>query len=166
MKCPFCGFAESKVVDTRVSAAGDVIRRRRECDECKGRFTSYERVEDIFPAVVKKDGRREPYDRQKLLGGLRKACSKRPVPEEKIDEAVAAIERYLIEQDAKEVSGMVLGEKVMDQLRELDEIAYVRFASVYRSFRDIDEFRAELEKLAQARADGTSSSRPPPAVDR
>lgn len=166
MKCPFCSFAESKVVDTRVSAAGDVIRRRRECEECKGRFTSYERVEDIFPAVVKKDGRREPYDRQKLLGGLRKACSKRPVPEEKIEEAVASIERYLIEQDAKEVSGMVLGEKVMDRLRGLDEIAYVRFASVYRSFRDIDEFHAELEKLKQARTDGTTSSRPPPVVDR
>jgi transcriptional repressor NrdR len=166
VKCPFCSFAESKVVDTRVSAAGDVIRRRRECDECKGRFTSYERVEDIFPAVVKKDGRREPYDRQKLVGGLRKACSKRPVPEERIDEAVLAIERSLIEQDEKEVPGKLLGEKVMDQLRELDEVAYVRFASVYRSFRDIDEFRAELEKLAQKRADGTTSSRPPPVGEK
>jgi len=162
VKCPFCSNAESKVVDTRESAGGDVIRRRRECDKCEARFTSYERVEDIFPAIVKKDGRREAYDRLKLLGGIRKACNKRPVPEEKIDAAVAAIERFLTDQDSKEVAGQVLGEKVMDQLRELDEIAYVRFASVYRSFRDIEEFRAEVEKLAQARADGTTSSRPPP----
>jgi transcriptional repressor NrdR len=165
VKCPFCANAESKVVDTRASATGDVIRRRRECDKCSGRFTSYERVEDIFPAVVKKDGRREPYDRMKLLGGLRKACSKRPVPEEKIEAAVAEIERFLIEQDAKEVSGKVLGEKVMEQLHELDEIAYVRFASVYRSFRDIEEFRAEVDKIAQARS--PSSSNPPvPMSDR
>jgi transcriptional repressor NrdR len=162
VKCPFCSNAESKVIDTRESAGGDVIRRRRECDKCEARFTSYERVEDIFPAVVKKDGRREAYDRLKLLGGIRKACNKRPVPEARIDEAVAKIERFLNEQDSKEIAGQVLGEKVMEQLRELDEIAYVRFASVYRSFRDIEEFRAEVEKLAQARAD---SSRPPPPVD-
>lgn len=162
MKCPFCSFAESKVVDTRVSAAGDVIRRRRECEKCNGRFTSYERVEDIFPAVVKSDGRREAYDRRKLIDGLRMACKKRPVGEERIDAAVAAIERSLIELDAKEISSKVLGEKVMVELRDLDEVAYVRFASVYRSFRDVDEFRAEVDKLAQARADGATSSRPPP----
>ncbi len=154
MKCPFCAHPESKVIDSRESAGGDVIRRRRECEKCDKRFTSYERLDDVFPPVVKKDGRREPYDRHKLVAGLRKACSKRPVSEERIDAAADAIERSLVESDAKEVSANALGEKVMTALRGLDEVAYVRFASVYRQFRDIDEFRIELEKMARDRTEG------------
>ena len=155
MKCPFCAHPESKVIDSRESAAGDVIRRRRECEKCEKRFTSYERLDDVFPPVVKKDGRREPYDRHKLVAGLRKACSKRPVSEERIDEAADAIERSLVESDAKEVSANALGERVMTALRGLDEVAYIRFASVYRQFRDIDEFRVELEKMARDRPEGS-----------
>jgi transcriptional repressor NrdR len=154
LKCPFCAHPESKVIDSRESAGGDVIRRRRECEKCDKRFTSYERLDDVFPPVVKKDGRREPYDRHKLVAGLRKACSKRPVSEERIDAAADAIERSLVESDAKEVSANALGEKVMTALRGLDEVAYVRFASVYRQFRDIDEFRIELEKMARDRTEG------------
>ncbi len=142
------------MIDSRESAGGDVIRRRRECEKCTKRFTSYERLDDVFPPVVKKDGRREPYDRHKLVAGLRKACSKRPVSEERIDAAADAIERSLVESDAKEVSANTLGERVMTALRGLDEVAYVRFASVYRQFRDIDEFRVELEKMARDRTEG------------
>jgi transcriptional repressor NrdR len=152
VKCPFCSNVESKVIDSRASAAGDVIRRRRECEQCAKRFTSYERVEDVFPPVVKKDGAREPYDRQKLVLGLRKACYKRPVAVEKIEQVVDAIEGELATSDKKEISARDLGEKVMTHLRTLDEVAYVRFASVYRSFRDIDEFRTELDKIALSRA--------------
>jgi transcriptional repressor NrdR len=155
LKCPFCAHPESKVIDSRESAAGDVIRRRRECEKCEKRFTSYERLDDVFPPVVKKDGRREPYDRHKLVAGLRKACSKRPVSEERIDEAADAIERSLVESDAKEISAHALGERVMTALRGLDEVAYIRFASVYRQFRDIDEFRVELEKMARDRPEGS-----------
>ena len=153
MKCPFCGWLESKVTDSRVSAAGDVIRRRRECEKCEKRFTSYERVEEVLPLVVKRDGAREPFDRQKLLGGLRKACNKRPVPQERIEALVDAIEAELADTDKKEIVSKEIGEKAMVRLRELDEVAYVRFASVYRSFRDIDEFRSELEKMARARSE-------------
>jgi len=148
VKCPFCANAESKVTDTRASAQGDVIRRRRECEACARRFTTYERVEEVLPLVVKKDGRREAFDRQKLLGGLRRACEKRPVSLETLESAVDAIERELMDSGEKEVSSRALGETVMRRLRGLDTIAYVRFASVYRQFRDIDEFRAELETLA------------------
>jgi transcriptional repressor NrdR len=154
MRCPFCAHLESKVTDSRVSAAGDVIRRRRECEKCERRFTSYERVEDVLPLVVKKDGRREPFDRQKLLGGLRKACNKRPVSPADLERIVDRIESELSESDRKEIAAKELGEKVMKPLRDLDEVAYVRFASVYRSFRDIDEFRSELEKMARSRDEG------------
>ena len=154
MKCPFCSHTESKVIDSRVSAAGDVIRRRRECEACSRRFTSYERVEDVLPMVVKKDGRREPFDRQKLLGGLNKACNKRPVSREALEQLVFGIESELADSESREVPATELGEKVMARLRTLDEVAYVRFASVYRSFRDIDEFRSELEKVARARGEG------------
>jgi transcriptional repressor NrdR len=149
--CPFCSHLESKVIDSRVGAAGDVIRRRRECEKCARRYTTYERVEEVLPLVVKKDGRRETFDRQKVLAGLRKACDKRAVPLERLEGVVDAIERDLIESGDKEVSAQAVGEKVMTELRKVDEIAYVRFASVYRSFRDIDEFRAELEKVARTR---------------
>ena len=139
------------MVDSRVGAAGDVTRRRRECELCERRFTTYERVEEVLPLVVKKDGRREPFDRQKVLGGLRKACDKRAVPLDRLEAVVDAIERDLIDSGDKEVSTEAVGEKIMTELRKVDEIAYVRFASVYRSFRDIEEFRAELENITRAR---------------
>jgi transcriptional repressor NrdR len=151
MKCPFCTHPESKVIDSRVSTAGDVIRRRRECEGCQRRFTSRERVEDVLPVVVKKDGVREPFDREKVLRGVRLACNKRPVAMDRIERFIDELERDLVESEAKEVESQELGERVMKKLRELDEVAYVRFASVYRSFRDIDEFRTELDKMARAR---------------
>jgi transcriptional repressor NrdR len=151
MKCPFCTHPESKVIDSRVSTAGDVIRRRRECEGCQRRFTSRERVEDVLPVVVKKDGVREPFDREKVLRGVRLACNKRPVAMDRIEKFIDELERDLVESEAKEVESQELGERVMKKLRELDEVAYVRFASVYRSFRDIDEFRTELDKMARTR---------------
>jgi transcriptional repressor NrdR len=151
MRCPFCGHVEDKVIDSRAGGLGDVIRRRRECEGCNKRFTTYERVEDVLPTVVKKDGRREPFDRQKLLRGLRIACNKRPVSTDQIEGVADAIERMLQDAEGREVTSTELGERVMRRLRELDEVAYVRFASVYRSFRDIDEFLAELGKLVKAK---------------
>lgn len=151
MKCPFCGHPESSVVDSRVSATGELIRRRRSCEACQRRFTTYERVDEILPTIVKKDGRREKFDRQKLINGLRMSCNKRPVSVEQIDTIADGIERDLQDRGDKEVSSSVIGEKAMARLREADEVAYVRFASVYRSFRDIDEFMAELGKLVKAR---------------
>jgi transcriptional repressor NrdR len=142
---------DSKVIDSRVSAAGDVIRRRRECEGCGRRFTSRERVEDVLPVVVKKDGLRQPFDREKVLRGVRLACNKRPVAVDRIESFIDELERELIEGEAKEVNSQEIGERIMRLLRELDEVAFVRFASVYRSFRDIDEFRAELDKMAHAR---------------
>ena len=149
VKCPFCGFEESKVTDSRASTAGDVIRRRRECEKCARRFTTYERVEETLPMVVKKDGRRELFDRKKVLSGIRRACEKRPVTLDAMEELVDSIERELVESQDKEVPGTRIGEMVMSRLRSLDEVAYVRFASVYRSFRDVSEFRAELDNLAR-----------------
>jgi transcriptional repressor NrdR len=154
MRCPFCSYEDSKVIDSRVSTAGDVIRRRRECESCARRFTSRERVEDVLPVVVKKDGVREPFDRAKVLRGVRLACNKRPVAMDGIERFIDELERDLVESEAKEVESQELGERVMRKLRELDEVAYVRFASVYRSFRDIDEFRSELDKMARARVAG------------
>jgi transcriptional repressor NrdR len=137
-----------------MGALGDVTRRRRECESCARRFTTYERVEEIVPLVVKKDGRREAFDRQKLLSGLRKACDKRAVSLAQLDAILDAVERDLIDTGDKEVSAERVGEKVMQELRKVDEIAYVRFASVYRSFRDIDEFMTELESIARTRKRG------------
>jgi transcriptional repressor NrdR len=156
VRCPFCAHQESKVIDSRVSAAGDVIRRRRECEACERRFTSRERVEDVLPVVVKKDGVREPFDREKVLRGVRLACNKRPVAMARVASFIDELERELIEGEAKEVGSKEIGERVMRLLREVDEVAYVRFASVYRSFRDIDEFRSELEKMARTRPPGES----------
>ena len=152
MKCPFCGHLESKVTDSRAGTAGDVIRRRRECETCARRFTTYERVEEVLPLVVKKDGRRETFDRQKLLSGLRRACDKRAVVSDKLEAIVDAIERDLIDSAEKEVTAKSIGERVMSHLRVLDDIAYVRFASVYRSFRDLDDLREELDRIAETRA--------------
>jgi len=155
MKCPFCGHLEDKVIDSRAAGTGEVIRRRRECEACNRRFTTYERVEDVLPTVVKKDGRREPFDRQKLVRGLRIACSKRPVSVERVEAVADAIEREVQEAERREVLASELGDRVMNHLRTLDEVAYVRFASVYRSFRDVDEFLRELGKLVQARGGGS-----------
>ena len=151
MKCPFCGNADSKVTDSRAGASGDVIRRRRECEGCERRFTTYERVEEVLPLVVKKDERREQFDRQKVLSGLRRACDKRAVPVARLEEIVDAIERELMESGEKEVSAESIGERVMKQLRSVDPVAYVRFASVYRQFKDISELRTEIDELARSR---------------
>ena len=147
MRCPYCHGAENKVLDSRESHEGAVTRRRRECLGCKRRFTTYERVEELMPLVVKKDGRREPFDRDKLLLGLKKACEKRPVSSDQLEDLVGAVESRLQELGEKEIPSSAVGEHVMRRLRELDEVAYVRFASVYRSFRDIAEFMTELKDL-------------------
>ena len=154
MRCPFCHEPENKVIDSRESHEGVVIRRRRECLECKRRFTTYERIEELTPLVVKKDGRREAFDREKLLAGLKKACEKRPVAIEQLEGLVDDVERGLQESGEKEIASTRIGEEVMGRLRELDEVAYVRFASVYRSFRDIGEFMNELKDLVSAQAKG------------
>jgi transcriptional repressor NrdR len=151
MRCPFCSAVEDKVVDTRPSDNDQVIRRRRECVGCGRRFTTYERVDEILPLVVKKDDRREAFDRAKILNGLKKACSKRPVPLEVLETAVDRIERALQESGEKELASSKIGDAVMAALREIDEVAYVRFASVYRSFRDVSELMTELESLVEAR---------------
>ena len=151
MRCPFCSAIEDKVVDTRPSDNEQVIRRRRECSSCGRRFTTYERVDETLPLVVKKDGRREPFDRAKILSGLKKACSKRPVSLETIERAVDRIERDLQDSGEKEVPSSRIGDAVMAALRNLDDVAYVRFASVYRSFRDVVERMEELKSLVDAR---------------
>jgi transcriptional repressor NrdR len=140
MKCPFCQHAESRVIDSRLGKDGASIRRRRECEKCEKRFTTYERIEESFPFVVKKDGRREPYDRMKVISGFQKACEKRPVSVEAIEHSVNTIEAQLMELGEKEIPSTQLGELVMTALKDLDDVAYVRFASVYRSFKDIGEF--------------------------
>jgi len=137
------------VIDSRLGASGDVTRRRRECEKCARRFTTYERVEDVLPLVVKKDMRREPFERQKLLSGIRKACDKRAISRDSLEDLVDSIEHELVEAGDREVSAEQLGEKVMRRLRDIDEVAYVRFASVYRSFRDIAEFQKELDRIAE-----------------
>ncbi len=147
MKCPFCSDFDNKVVDSRLSGEGDLIRRRRECLGCGRRFTTYEKVEDILPMVIKKDGRREAFDRGKILSGIQKACQKRPVSVAAMEELVDRIERELQEKGDKEISCKEVGEKVMSQLQALDEVAYVRFASVYRSFKDLNEFMDELRDI-------------------
>jgi transcriptional repressor NrdR len=151
MRCPFCRALDDKVVDSRTSREGDAIRRRRVCLACDRRFTTHERVEEILPKVVKKDGRREPFDRAKLLSGLHKACEKRPVSVEAIERVADRVERIAQEVGEGEVPSSRLGEAVMTGLYELDKVAYVRFASVYRSFRDLDEFLRELEGLVRPR---------------
>ena len=147
MKCPFCGQLENKVIDSRLSQGGEVTRRRRECDQCARRYTTYERVEEVLPLLVKKDGRREPFDRMKVASGLRRACEKRPVSSETLDRIVDRIERELVDSGEKEVPTSFVGERCMDALRDTDPVAYVRFASVYRSFKDIHEFMSALSTL-------------------
>ena len=147
MLCPFCGHVADKVVDSRESKPGDAIRRRRECLQCERRFTTYERIEQVMPLVVKKDTRREPFDRLKIIAGLRRACEKRPVAWDSVEALVDRVEREVMESGDKEIESSKIGEKVMAGLRELDQVAYVRFASVYRDFKDIHEFMAELSEL-------------------
>jgi len=147
VRCPFCNHVEDKVVDSRLSKEGDVIRRRRECISCDRRFTTYERVEGNFPMVIKKDGRRETFERQKILQGLKKACEKRPVSMTTLEEAVTQIEKKIQEMGESEIPSNVIGEEVMRKLHDLDPVAYVRFASVYREFKDINEFMNELKDL-------------------
>ncbi len=147
MRCPYCSSLDNKVVDSRMGKEGESIRRRRECLKCEGRFTTYERVEEMLPQVIKKDSRREPFDRLKILNGLRKACEKRPISMEALEKTVDEIEKALQEKGLKEIPSTVVGEEVMERLHKLDEVAYVRFASVYRSFRDINEFMSELKDI-------------------
>ncbi len=151
MKCPFCGNLEDKVIDSRTSKEGSAIRRRRECLKCNKRFTSYERVEDIIPMVIKKDGRREPFDRLKILTGIKKACEKRPIGIDTLEGITDSIEKKVIGLGVKEIQSSWIGEEVMSSLRELDKVAYVRFASVYRQFKDITEFMKEVKTLFEER---------------
>jgi transcriptional repressor NrdR len=151
VKCPYCGHLGDKVVDSRESREGEVIRRRRECLECARRFTSYERIDEIPYMVVKKDGSRERFERQKLIAGMLKACEKRPVSVSALETVADRIETVLQERPDREMSTAEIGEAVMDELKRLDKVAYVRFASVYRHFRDIGEFMTELKDLLNAR---------------
>ena len=151
MQCPYCREMDNRVVDSRLAAGGTVTWRRRECDSCKRRFTTYERVEHTLPTVVKKDGERVPFEREKVLRSLRIACNKRPVSADALEEHAEALERELAESGEKEVPTLVIGERVMQRLKTLDDVAYVRFASVYRSFRDIDEFMLEMNKLVRSK---------------
>jgi transcriptional repressor NrdR len=151
MRCPFCRDLENRVVDSRLAKDGDVIRRRRHCGACGRRFTTHERVDEALPMVVKKDGRREPFDRQKIVSGLKRACEKRPISIDAIEAVVDRIERQLQERGERELESREIGEAVMRELHALDAVAYVRFASVYRSFRDVHEFMRELEDLIAER---------------
>jgi len=149
MKCPFCTDVENKVIDSRLSKDGLVIRRRRECLECGRRFTTYERVEEVLPLVVKKDARREPFDRMKIIIGLKKACEKRPISITTLEKLADKIEAKVQEGGDKEITSTVIGEAIMSELYRLDHVAYVRFASVYRSFKDAHQFMEELKDLLQ-----------------
>ena len=151
MKCPFCDELEDKVVDSRMAKEGEMIRRRRECLGCKRRYTTYERVEEILPVVVKKDGRRESFDRTKIIAGLKKACEKRPISTATIEAVTDRIEKRIQEMGETEIESRIVGEELMKELHQLDQVAYVRFASVYREFKDIDQFMDELRTLAQQR---------------
>lgn len=147
MNCPYCSHEDTRVVDSRLGREGNNVRRRRECPACERRFTTYERIEEILPYVIKKDGRREPFDRAKIVAGMQRACEKRPVSMEQIEALVDQLERQFQEGGDKEIAASLIGEAVMDALHETDEVAYVRFASVYRQFKDINEFMAELTDL-------------------
>jgi transcriptional repressor NrdR len=157
MRCPFCRHRGNRVIDSRLSNDGMMIRRRRACSACKRRFTTYERVEETAPMVVKKDGRREPFDRAKIVAGLKRACEKRPVSMETIEQIANSIETTMAEQGDREVASNAIGGAVMNELHKIDQVAYVRFASVYRSFKDIDEFMHELEDLINQRKQAPAS---------
>jgi transcriptional repressor NrdR len=152
MKCPFCGQGEDKVVDSREARGGDAIRRRRECFGCHRRFTTYERIDEIPYMVIKKDGRRERFDRQKVLAGLLRACEKRPVPMQKLEATVDEVETFVADSPNRERNSSEVGEVIMNRLRKLDKVAYVRFASVYLDFQDVKEFMGELKQLLRERS--------------
>jgi len=152
MKCPFCATLENKVIDSRLSKDHNVIRRRRECLSCGKRFTTYERIEEVLPLVIKKDGRREPFDRSKIVNGMKKACEKRPISINVIERAVERVEQSFQEKGEKEIESARIGEKIMEELNEIDEVAYVRFASVYRQFKDVTDFMKEVGNLIKAGA--------------
>jgi len=147
MKCPYCGYKEDKVVDSRATAEESAVRRRRECLKCGKRFTTYEYVEEVSLMVIKKDGRREPFDRKKILSGIIRACEKRPVSMEKMEEIESQVERAIQKKSDREVSSTRIGELVMERLKSLDDVAYVRFASVYRQFKDVGQFMEELKDI-------------------
>ena len=151
MKCPYCGFAQDRVVDSRESKEADSIRRRRECEQCNKRFTTYERIDEIPYMVVKKDGRREKFERQKVLSGLLRACEKRPVSAAKLEAIVDDTERYLVDSPERERTTTDIGSLIMDRLKNIDTVAYIRFASVYRDFKDVREFKEELEQLLNSK---------------
>lgn len=155
MRCPYCGHQEDRVIDSRELAASSQIRRRRECSACARRFTTYERIEEVPALVVKRDGRREPYDRGKVLGGLLRACEKRPVSLHALEASAEAVEAALSRKDEREISSEEIGRILMERLRELDQVAYVRFASVYRRFEDVEEFLVELRTLRLKRRGST-----------
>ncbi len=147
MRCPYCGTLDNRVIDSRLSQAGEATRRRRECENCERRYTTYERVEQMTPLIIKNDGRRQPYDRNKLLAGLRRACVKRPVSAEALERLLSQVERWMADSGEQEVSSANLGGRVLLELRELDQVAYVRFASVYRDFQNVGQFLDELTQL-------------------
>lgn len=147
MKCPFCDHLENRVLDSRLSKEGDITRRRRECFKCVKRFTTYERIEEIVPWVVKKDGRREAFEHRKIATGIKRACEKRPISVEEIEALISDVERHFQESSDREIKSQDIGNMVMKKLKALDEVAYVRFASVYREFKDVREFVSELKKL-------------------
>ena len=158
MKCPDCSDMENKVVDSRLNKEGTVIRRRRECLSCSVRFTTYEKLERSLPLLIKKDGRREEFDRDKIIHGVQKACQKRPVSVKDIEDLVDRVEQYIQELGEKEVSAVKVGEKVISEIYNLDDVAYVRFASVYRSFKDVNEFMVELKEVLKSK-EGNKSPR-------
>jgi transcriptional repressor NrdR len=160
MKCPFCAFTQDKVIDSRESKDADSIRRRRECERCNKRFTTYERLDEIPYMVVKKDGRRENFDRQKVLTGLLHSCQKRKVSVTQMQEIVDAVEAYVVDSADRERSTASVGELIMSRLKDIDTVAYIRFASVYRDFKDVNEFKLELEGLLSGKDRGRSKAHP------
>ena len=153
MKCPVCGHIDDRVIDSRLGKDNTVIRRRRECLQCNKRFTTYERIEDVLPLVIKKDERREPFDRRKIIEGMRRACQKRPIRTEDIEAVAESIEQELMESPEKEIESSKIGRRVMNALQNMDHVAYVRFASVYRSFATIEEFIKEIDELQASKED-------------
>ena len=161
MHCPFCAHTETQVVDTRVADDGAFVRRRRQCAHCGKRFTTYERIEEVLPMVVKADGRREPFDHNKVVAGVRAACEKRQVPLSEIEELVDDIEKQLQETGEKEVEAATIGEEVLVRLSEIDDVAYIRYASIFRNFKDLEEFTRELNSLVEERARRAELGTPP-----
>lgn len=160
MKCPFCANIDTKVVDSRLNQPSDIIRRRRQCLQCEARFTTYERVEELMPVVIKKDGRREPFLRSKILDGLNKACQKRSVPVVQIEDTVSQIEKRIQSYGLKEIPSRTVGQMVMRELHSIDKVAYIRFASVYRDFHDVEDFMAELSEPPTVSEDAESLTFP------